>query len=412
MKIQYYISILLLILFTSCNKTNWYENYREKEKSPFGTYIVFNEAKELFNNNEVELLQKNIYDYLIKNYEYQEKDDFGNYICIKSQANKLNGDGLDYILKFVYEGNNAFISLNYFNDKLKEYLDFNTHNNHEHTYYSKELKKLNGTLHLENTDFKKQDYKYDRNLREHYFTQFNENKTKVLGTQKINGIDEPVFIKIYYGKGAIYLHSQPIVFTNYYLLKDNYKYAQNVFSYLPDRKILWDPHIRSSELSNSSNSSSKQENESVFNFFLQNSSLKWSLFVFLFGLLTFMLFNARRKQRPIPIINELKNSTVEFTHTIANLYLKENDHKNLVDKKIQFFLEKVRNKYLIDTRNLDDEFIEKLALKSGNSIENTNYLIKTIISLNKKHECTQDELQRLNNLIENFFNKNTHGSSK
>ena len=47
-------------------------------------------------------------------------------------------------------------------------------------------------------------------------------------------------------------------------------------------------------------------------------------FVF-FSLLLFMRFNARRKQRPIPIIEPLKNSTVEFTHTIANLYLKEKE---------------------------------------------------------------------------------------
>lgn len=406
-----YLKVILLsfisLLFTQCVKTSWYENYREKEKSPFGTYIIYNEAKDLFNNNEVELLKSNIYDYLIKNYQYQEKEGFGNYICIKYNAKKLTQAGVQEILNFVYDGNNAFLALNDYTYILEDALDFNTKNEDNNIFASENLKQLKGTLHLENTAFKKQEFSFDRNLRKHYFTRYNEAKTQVLGTQNIDGQDKPVFIKIYYGKGAIYLHTQPIAFTNYYLLKDNYEYAQNVLSYLPDNKILWDPHIRSSKLSDGVGS---QDKESVFKFFLQNEPLKWSLYVFLFGLLLFIVFNARRKQRPIPIIEDVKNSTVEFTHTIANLYLKENDNKNLVAKKIQYFLETIRRKYLINTSNLNNDFIEKLALKSGNSIETTNYIVNTIIALNKKYECSQSELHRLNNLIENFFNSKTNGT--
>ena len=116
-----------------------------------------------------------------------------------------------------------------------------------------------------------------------------------------------------------------------------------------------------------------------------------------------MIFNARRKQRPIPIIEPSKNSTVEFTQTISNLYLKNDNHKSLVDKKILFFFEKVRTRYLIDTNNLNKEFIEKLALKSGNKLQNTKYLINSIIALNKKLECTEEDLTVLNKMIDNFF---------
>ena len=122
-----------------------------------------------------------------------------------------------------------------------------------------------------------------------------------------------------------------------------------------------------------------------------------------------MIFNARRKQRAIPIITPLKNSTVEFAHTIANLYLKEQDYKNAVDKKIKYFLERVRTKYYVNTNNLNNSFIEKLALKSGNRVDTTRYIVNTIKSLNNKHECSEIELIRLNNLIENFLNNNKNG---
>ena len=394
-----------MMTFVQCKKTNWYENYRENDKSPFGTYIIYNEADKLFNNNEVIYLKENIFDYLAENYVDIEEN-YANYICIKSSADKLHGIGLKDLLDFVYNGNDAFLALNYFSDELKEILEFETQNSDKTIFAPVNLKKLKGELYLENNDFDKQNFSYDRNLRKNFFESYNDEKTIVLGTQKILNVDEPVFIKIYHGKGAVYLHTQPIVFSNYNLLNNNYKYAENALSYLPNKKTLWDPQVMEGDFASNNSSESR---ESVFKFFLQNPSLKWSLYIFFFGLLLFMLFNARRKQRPIPIIPELKNSTVEFTHTIANLYLRENDHKGLVDKKIQYFLERVRRKYFINTNNLNGSFVKSLALKSGKSKTATNYLINTIISLNKKYECTQDELYRLNTLIDNFFKLNKNG---
>lgn len=411
MKIKRYIIFFVITLvFTQCTKTNWYENYREKEKSPFGTYILYNEASTLFNKQEVELLNENIYDYLATNFRDKESEDFGNYVCIKFSADKLTQMGVQDLLDFVYEGNDAFIALNHYTYILQDALDFDTDNEDNQVFAPANLKELKGKLLLKNDKFETQEYEFDRNLRRHYFTRFNEQKTQVLGTLEIFGVEKPVFIKIYHGKGAVYLHTQPIAFTNYNLLKDNYTYAENVFSYLPDRKVLWDPQIHRSKLSENYNND--EGRESVFSFFMQNPSLKWSLYIFLLSLLLFMLFNARRKQRAIPVITELKNSTVEFTHTIANLYFKENDHKDVIDKKIKYFLERVKRIYLIETTNLNETFIEILASKSGNSLDATNYLIKTIIDLNKKDMCTQHELYRLNTLIDNFFNPNINGADK
>lgn len=396
--IKNYIILIVLLSLTSCNKTNWYENFKEKNKSPFGTYIVYNEAEELFNNNEVHYLKENIYDYL---FHEAKEEGFGNYICIKSSAYKLNEDGLDYLLSFIKEGNNAFLSLNNFSEHLQDSLKFTTTNLDKDVYAPEELKELNGKLFLENKDFKKQPFLFDRNIRRHHFETYNKNNTIVLGTIDIEGKKLPNFIKIYYGEGAIYLHTNPIVFTNYNMLNGNEGYVENIFSYLPADDILWDPQIKSSKYSNKN----KEKEESIFKFFFKHPSLKWFLAVSLFGLLLFMLFNARRKQRAIPIVKPLQNSTIEFAHTIANLYLKEADHKNLVDKKIVYFLEKIREKYLINTSNLNIQFIKKLASKSNNDLSSTKYLINTIIALNKKSECSETELIVLNKMIENFFKK-------
>lgn len=389
---------LLAIMFGSCTRTNWYENFRAKNKSPFGTYILYNEYEEMFYRYKVTYLKKNILDYLTDDYisAYDEL----NYICIKSNANKINSKGIEEILSFVAEGNNAFFSLNYYSYYLKEALEITTQNLDSLRLTPLALKELSGDLYLKNQDFEDQPYTFDRNLRKNYFTSYNENNTIVLGTQKINGKKEPVFLKIYHGKGAIYLHTQPIVFTNYYALNGKEAYAENLLSYLPNRETLWDPQLRFTK-----DSTGRNRTESVFSYFKKNPPLLWFLYMAFFGLVLFMVFNARRKQRPIPILTEPKNATVEFTHTISNMYLKNGDHKNMVDKKIQFFLEKVRVKYLIDTQHLNEEFMEKLAMKSGNELRPTRYLIHTILALGKKEVCTEEDLMGLHKMIENFLKR-------
>ncbi|MDO6596646.1 hypothetical protein Q4512_06945 [Oceanihabitans sp. 2_MG-2023] len=396
--IKKYLVLLILFSILSCNKTNWYENFKEKKKSPFGTYIVYNEAEELFSENKIHYLKENIYDYLFHN---GKDNDFGNYICIKSSAYKIDADGLDYLLGAVKQGSNAFFSLHHFSDHIQDSLKFTINNLDKDIYAPEALKQLSGKLFLENETFKDQPFFFDRNIRRNYFETYNKNNTIVLGSLEVNGEKKPNFIKIYYGKGAVYLHTNPIVFTNYYMLNGNENYVENLFSYLPSKTILWDPQIKSSKYANTRN----EKQDSVFKFFFKHPTLKWFLIVSFFGLLLFMVFNARRKQRAIPIIKPLENSTIEFAQTIANLYLEEEDHKNLVDKKISYFLEKIREKYLINTSNLNSEFIEKLALKSNNEISSTKYLINTIIALNSKSECTEVDLIVLNKMIENFFKK-------
>ena len=71
--------LLFFLLLTGC-KTDWSENFSEKKKSPFGTYILHNEVSELFDDSEVTLLKKNIHDYL--NTEGIDSINTKNYILV------------------------------------------------------------------------------------------------------------------------------------------------------------------------------------------------------------------------------------------------------------------------------------------------------------------------------------------
>ena len=134
--------------------------------------------------------------------------------------------------------------------------------------------------------------------------------------------------------------------------------------------------------------------------------MKWAYYIVLIGALFYIIFEGKRKQRAIPIIKPLKNQTVEFTRTIANMYYEKGKHKELAEHKIQHFLEYVRTQLHLRTSEVDHNFIKNLAARSNNSIEDTQQLFETIQSYNNKSSINKIELERLNTLIENFKSHN------
>ena len=117
----------------------------------------------------------------------------------------------------------------------------------------------------------------------------------------------------------------------------------------------------------------------------------------------FLIFNAKRRQRIVKEIKPHENTTVAFTKTIGNLYYETKDHNNLVEKKITYFLEYLRRVYFLDTQVLDERFTKLLIQKSGKDIEQIQQLVKSIVHLKAKPQCTEADLINLNKQIEDFY---------
>jgi hypothetical protein len=247
---------------------------------------------------------------------------------------------------------------------------------------------------LANPKFGSKKYQIIEGIGNDYFTQFDTINTTVLGYQSGDSL-RVNFIKVNYNGGEIYLHTQPTAFTNFHLLKDNHKeYAEKVLSYLPKRDIHW----------LSEKSSGKNISDSQLSFIFKHPALKSAWLLFLIGMGFFMIFNAKRKQRIVPIINPLPNTTVDFTKTIGNLYYQEGDHTTIIDKKIIYFLERVRNEYLMDTTKLDADFVKKLHQKSGKDyfiIEKAVFLINN--HRKSPHTSIEDDLVEINKALEKAF---------
>jgi len=119
-------------------------------------------------------------------------------------------------------------------------------------------------------------------------------------------------------------------------------------------------------------------------------------------LILFVIFKAKREQRIIPVIKPLENSSVEFTRTIGDLYFQHKNYTNIILKKVTFFMDYIRSHFYLETEDLNDNFIKKLAVKASKSVEETTTVINFIKMLKNKPLHTEQELIELNKLIEDF----------
>ncbi len=397
--IKIYIVFLVLLLVgivyidvSRPKPINWSPTYGVKDKIPFGMYVFNEEAPSLF-GQKVNRITQTAYEYFEPKYDYDSLVNTytirGTILSISDQY-LIDDESTQELLYFAQHGNKVFISSKSFPKKLMDSLKFN--------YSSKfmGLGKDSIFTMLANPHLGNKKYDITVGAGNSYFEKIDTLKMTVLGYHANTKEKLVNFIKVPYGKGEFYLHTQPTVFTNYHLLKGNdAEYTAKILSYT-EGEIFWLQKNLSGEI----------VSNSPMRYILSQPALKAAWFIFLLGMLTFFIFNAKRKQRIVPIIKPLENTTVDFTKTIGNLYFQEGNHDNIIEKKIIYFLEKIRTDYLLDTTVMDENFEKKLQQKSGKKPEDIRRVVHLINQRRKSyHQSIESDLIALNTAIEKILAK-------
>ncbi|WP_298952758.1 DUF4350 domain-containing protein [uncultured Nonlabens sp.] len=412
------VALLLFLELITPQPLSWEESYTSGDKIPFGAYILYDQLDDLFEEG-VESIKIDPVSFL-KEHEDVEN---ANYIFINNYLG-FDRTELRYLTEFAERGNKVFISSESVTGALGDSL--NVDSNRFYSYYEQDTVRVR----LNNPVFENRSYIYKKGSSYRHFTSYDTTRTTVLGevlpfepvkgylknilgedfgdqpdsTQSIiekaieksksRQVPQANFIELKVGDGAIYYHLNPIAFTNYYMLEEGKKqYVTEVFSYLNDGPVYFDDYGKSG----------KRVVASPMRFILTNGALKWAWYITLGAILLYFIFKAKREQRAIPVVKPLVNSTVEFTKTIGNLYYQSGDVSGIINKKINFFLEKLRTKYFVNTQQLDDVFIKRLAVKAGVSQDQTQEIIEYINHLRSKPVHSEHELKQLNKRIDAFF---------
>lgn len=384
---------------------DWTPTFSKDDKIPFGSYVIEDRLDDLFPGSEVKSVYQPIYNQLNEK-EWKNT----NYVFINSDFGIADFD-YEIMLEYVANGSNVFVAASSFSfgtlpedgDTLnvKAVRDFAYDSNITHssdldriTVWSQDERSFVGNNFVHCDLYSEEGFALKKEgLRKSILYSFDTARAQILGANNQGRVN---FVRIPHGKGAFYFNTVPYAFTNYNILDeetDGAEYAALALSHLPNQTIWWDEYYKVG----------RQENQSPLRYFLGNEALRWLTYMSLAALLLFMIFEAKRKQRVIPVIKPPANTTLEFVETVSSLYLNKGDHKNLADKKIQYFFDFIRTKLYISEIDYSAEFLEQLSAKSGVEIDDVKKLFMLIRNIENKQELFEDELILLNKRIEEFY---------
>ena len=229
-----------------------------------------------------------------------------------------------------------------------------------------------------------------------------------------NAKDYPICIRLKYGKGFFIIHSTPAAFSNYNMFNKGGKYhAEVVLSHLPKGNIYWhhdfgkhSPYRGIPQPTYSEQGSSNEVNypkSSPLQYIMMVPSLFTALILLMVGVLLYMIFQSKRRQRIIPTIESNENSSLEFVQTISTLYFQQKRHDKLIKHKELIFLSFLRQHYHVSSPIITPDFITKVAQKSGVGEKHIKDIFTTLVKGKENKNVTESELISLYNKLEYFY---------
>ncbi|WP_035561491.1 DUF4350 domain-containing protein [Hymenobacter sp. IS2118] len=204
----------------------------------------------------------------------------------------------------------------------------------------------------------------------------------------------PLLVRLRHGSGYVYFCSVPIAFTNQFLLRPaTEQFAATALSYLPARRTWWDEYQKQGRVGN----------QSLLRIVNGSEALNTAFYVLLAGGLLFVLVEARRRQRIIPTLKPLPNTTLQFTRTVASLYRHGSSHALIAEKKVGLFRDYLRTRFQETNPDFADaDFRERLSQKAGVPRPRVDELLRIVNFARTAPQMTDQQLLLLSKALSDF----------
>lgn len=359
---------------------DWTQNYLKDSKAPFGCYVLFNELSSLYSG------QVRINDLPPSEAGFERLTSPTSLVFIAPKLNIGNRD-LSALLQFVKRGNSVFLAASEFGPLLD-------------SVGVKDIS-LHFSVQPINIRFVQKDLATDSafvfpKMQEAVFHHIQSKSFTVLARAD----SDTVFVKIKFGKGAVYLCALPQMFGNYYILDTTtVDAAFRALSCLPkENHVIWDEYYKPGGAS------------SPIQLIMLQPSLRWGYWLMLFTIILFLIFGGRRRQRALKTIPPLPNATLSFVKAVGELYYYSKDHKNIARKKMFYFRERLRTLYYLQGDEFSKENAAVISVRAGIPLRSVEQLLGYLRYMQEAEQIDKDELFEINTLIESFYKKaNIHG---
>jgi hypothetical protein len=380
---------------------SWKENFQTNSDQPYGTLFIrklletYRPDERFIYNNKSPLA-----DLLNKDSTDLQTD----YVFIGNELS-LTREDTEELLKFIHSGNDAFIATRFlpyqimdsiFSAECENELYLNEHETPKVTFnfYHKSLHTAKGYAYVYKPGRAPRNYKWFA-LQPDVFCDSSRSLVPLGHFEK----DAVNFFKLRFGEGNLYVHTNPIAFTNYFIrFPDKVEYASGIFSHLRGKTIIWD------EFSKSQFIPSEPESNPLA-LIMNNASLKYAWWLMLLSVILYTVFTAKRKQRIVPVREEKLNTSLEYIKMVSALHFENGNNRDIALKKMKYFLYFIRAKYGIHSPQLNRDHFKRLAEKSQIALNHIQTIFDEYgrIENNPYSSAGAHQLLNLYNAIDYFY---------
>ena len=377
---------LILIVVAEVNRPkpiDWSPGYRSTETKPLGSFVTADLLTTFFNGQEVTVLDESLYEVLYPGGEQMLPG--GNYLLVTDDLRMSELDTRS-LLEWVRAGGNALIAVESIEGPLSDSLLLEYSLNTATALTEGENKV--GFHFSSNATGKYQEnwLQTGRGLSPwiNHFILFNEENTTIveetIGSE--DGATDRLItaLRIELDEGTILVSSIPESFSNIVMLdEEGFRRGSVLLSYLPAAPLYWDDYYKPKR----SGGAGGSDAGSPLSYITSRPALRTAWTLLLVGLVLFVIFAARRRQRVIPVVKPPRNVTLDFVEMVGGLYHDQGSFVDLAGRRTTSLLEYIRHRLNLPTTELDGLFAKRLAERSGVDTKMAEELVRSIVEIEK-----------------------------
>ena len=393
------LTLFLLFEIKHVPDVNWNQDYQYNSQEPHGAWAFQKLLKQSYGEENVSLYTE------IDSFENKDKQLYINYgkrITIPlNKQNELfrfleNGNSILFISEAIYANSDTLstndLDFEFYRDSLSRVQFLNEDSiSYTFKFYNKNINKA--------AEISKIGY---------YMDSYTDSMI-----QSIAQIDDSlsVFYKRPHFNSDIYVYSDPNNFSNIAANQSDYlDHFNQVFGHFDANQIILDNPSRSEILQNQYGGSHNQYgsqnpyvDKSPLQYILSQPALTWAYYITLLGVLLYIIFRGKRKQRIIPITQFNHNTSLEYIDTISQVFLSQKQNRKLIEHIESIFYHNVRKKYFIDRnhREFEQTFIQKSKIDEND----VKYVLDKFKNAQDGYEFTDTQLHSLFKKLELIYSK-------
>jgi len=407
-RMLYIVFILLLFLpMYWLNKDTpiqyqWQPTFKTNDKEPYGAYAFDKILNDSWKDNYIHNYYS-FYDIASVTADNQEDEDNEDTISDSTEINPLynvlivaNSVRLDttetkFLLKYVKSGGSVILATDYIDGPLADSLNISI--NYRYSLLDLSIKQEEEKIRFCAPDSGQTGFNFPKPLVTNYFEikdTVNYSYYDSLYRISTTSDDKTISLRYTIGDGNLIMLANPLIFTNYGILSDSINpYIWKHLAYLKGKPLMRTEYYETG--------SQGGKNQSEFRVILRERAFKWAYYTILAGILIFMIFTAKRKQKIIPVILPPANKMLAFVRSIAGLYLLKNNNADLILKKQVYWGEELKRKYGIDIVNEphDYDFYKRVAAKTRRPVDEIRRLFIDLGVIDETTYVSDEEMMRL-----------------